>query len=380
VKHPTPASCRRLDDDGGITLVLVALLMVAILLMAALAIDGGIAYQSHRQSQNAADVGAMAGTRVLEQVKFDTACGVTSAPGCTKPTWSDIALAVKAQAVATGADPSTVSCQLVDINGGVYPNTEFCVSGLDISSRISTSFGIQVTAARTRSTYFANVAGFKTTKATSTATSFIYDFAGGTGSPFIACGNAAVQGFNLVTLQSPPPAPPVWNAVSSSVGKYYELQGSNPPDCDAHGSSFDGKNGSGVIPSLPYDQPISTGNGNSSTVQVAVAGQTACPPTGPTPGCALLIPIASDSQGTGRNTTMHIVAWMAFQVWGNGTGSYSFAGNRADLTGTSCGNPLGFSGGSMKYCGKLLGPVTVTGGNVGGSGSVGASHVIRLSQ
>ena len=47
---------------------------VALILVAALAIDGGMAYANRRQMQNAADSGAFAGTKAVEDLRFN---GVT---------------------------------------------------------------------------------------------------------------------------------------------------------------------------------------------------------------------------------------------------------------------------------------------------------------
>ncbi|WP_376791827.1 pilus assembly protein TadG-related protein [Thermoflexus sp.] len=52
-------------DRSGQSLVLVALMLPALIGLAALAIDGNNAYAQRRRAQNAADVGALAGTRAL---------------------------------------------------------------------------------------------------------------------------------------------------------------------------------------------------------------------------------------------------------------------------------------------------------------------------
>ncbi|MGZ4727532.1 MAG: hypothetical protein ACXWB2_07420, partial [Acidimicrobiales bacterium] len=77
------------------------------------------------------------------------------------------------------------------------------------------------------------------------------------------------------------------------------------------------------------------------------------------------------------STTMHVVTWLAWQVWGSGN-SYAFAGSPSDPVGTSCGNPIS-PGGSMKYCGRLLGTASITGGGGSGPGIAGQPHVLRLA-
>jgi uncharacterized membrane protein len=60
----------RLSGERGMTAVWVALMLVVLMLFAALAIDGGQAYSSRRQSQNASDAGVMAGIRQLVEIQF----------------------------------------------------------------------------------------------------------------------------------------------------------------------------------------------------------------------------------------------------------------------------------------------------------------------
>ena len=56
---------RRSQDERGVVLVIVAILMVAFMALAALAIDVGSFYQAQRQAQSAADAGALAGAQDL---------------------------------------------------------------------------------------------------------------------------------------------------------------------------------------------------------------------------------------------------------------------------------------------------------------------------
>ena len=60
---------RRRDDDRGITIVMMALSLVALCAIGGMAIDGGAAYANRRQSQNAADSAALAGTIILDDIR-----------------------------------------------------------------------------------------------------------------------------------------------------------------------------------------------------------------------------------------------------------------------------------------------------------------------
>jgi Flp pilus assembly protein TadG len=60
-------------DRRGVTSIVVALSLVAILGMLAVVLDGSYAYSQRRQMQTAADAGALAGARVLWLMRYDNA-------------------------------------------------------------------------------------------------------------------------------------------------------------------------------------------------------------------------------------------------------------------------------------------------------------------
>lgn len=384
---------RRCEGDDGMVSVFVAMAFTVLLMFTALVIDGGIGYQSHRQSQNAADAGAMAGARALDHVKFYAACSSSSpAPTpCTNYTGaSDIKAQVLAQARNSGADTNGVSCWFVrqDFSVGI----EFCNTvTLPDPASLAQYSGVKVSARITKSTNFAKSAGLNTTVTTSTATAFLWNFGGGTGSPFIICGTlnywdsgdaidwgypilkSTANGDGTYTYSGPEPA---------AINKYYLLQGAQTPDCGNTDSAFKGKGGVEPVGPIPTWSAANTGNGQSAMIEVDVAGIKPCPPdldSQAVDGCGMVLPIADKFRPVGNGGEYHIVSWLAFQVWGSGTGNYNFnlLSIPPNTLGTSCKNPYGPPQ-QMKYCGKLLGAVTITGGVVAGPATAGSSHVIRL--
>jgi hypothetical protein len=376
--------------DKGLTVVFVGLLTTLILLLAALVIDGGVGYQSHRQSQNASDAGAMAGVRVLEQLNFFPACGGGVTTACTTyNSNNDIAAAIEQQAEATGADVGSGGVQCWLLNGNTPPTrlagaAEFCASNAPPSTvQRQAASGIEVQARQTKSTYFAKLADHSTTTATTSAKAFIYNFVGGTGSPFVICGDRSTMpsGFSPATDWSydlvTPNGSGGYVIKAAAVNKYYQVQGSQNPSCGGDSNTFKGKSDGFVIKNVPYWDGITTGNGFSNQIQISVAGLTPCAPGVDTfNGCGMLIPIADVATGSGTGTQVHIVTWLAWQVWGSGN-SYTFSGFNSDALGSSCGNPI-TAGGSMKYCGKLLGAVSTTAGTGSGPGTAGQPHILRL--
>jgi hypothetical protein len=390
-RRPVLRTRRARRDDAGFALVTVAILFTVILVCAALAIDGGSAYQSHRQSQNASDAGAMAGANAINQLNFFPVCSPTQPPPCsgfTNP--SAVRTETVREAHDNGADtsPGGVTCWLTDANDDRFGN-ELCDSGQDpTAGQVAAASGVEVHTRVTRPTIFAGVFGTRSTAANTMAKASVGNFGGGTGSPFIVCGVRPGSGgtlsswYNLLTpdgaggykfTTNPDPTN------SGPVGLYYQIQGAQNPDCGNGSGAFKGKGDGKPIPSLPATVGITAGNGFENQIRIAVAGITPCPAGATTfDGCGMLIPIADASGGTGSNTTMHIVAWLAFMVWGDGTGRYPFIGSNQDPLGASCLNPITAGGGSMKYCGKLLGAATATGGNSSGPGTAGQIHIVRL--
>ena len=137
-----------------------------------------------------------------------------------------------------------------------------------------------------------------------------------------------------------------------------------------------------VLESLPTDTSTTPGNAQSGQVQISVAGIKACQPGDTTfNGCGMLIPIADFGTANGNNAQMHIVTWLAWQIWGDGTSGYNFNNigtNSSQTPGLGCKNPIAAGGGSMKYCGLLLGKATVTGGGGTQPGTLGQIHVLSL--
>lgn len=130
-------TCWARARQAGQSLVLVALLLPVLLIVIALAIDGGYAFAQRRQMQNAADAGAVAGARAYalgnnvstEVERFTTANGATSY------TWQ----------------------QLSEVRTDVLTN-------LDV-----TFTNIQVTASVTFPTFFARIVGLDEMTAVATA-------------------------------------------------------------------------------------------------------------------------------------------------------------------------------------------------------------------
>jgi hypothetical protein len=394
---------RRCRNDRGVTTIIVALLLTVILMFVALAIDGGGAYLSHRRSQNSSDVGAFAGVRVLDHLKFDGNCEPTITPSCPFSSTSDIATAVINEASGSGANAASMHCYLVDYSGArvVDPSTgtthDICAGGVAAAAtanEMALADGVEADATVNRTTEFARAvsSSLGSTSASTKATAVIQSFGATQASPFIVCSSLADQPSSYDILSRSGTSPNyTYQVKPTALSHFYVLQSSHVPSCGASSASFKGLSGDQPITLFQWNN-TTPGNGNSGNVYEQIVGATPCTPqqisSGDFNGCGLLIPLATVNQSTGQNLTSFLVAWTVWAVWGNGTGGYSFNTvpgiNPTSQQGNSCANPLVGSDGTasgLKYCGELLGSYTViAGGNGGGPPLPGQARVFHLIQ
>ncbi|MBV8979693.1 MAG: pilus assembly protein [Acidimicrobiia bacterium] len=334
-------------DEGGFSIVIVALLMVAMLTVAALAVDGGQAYADHRQMQNAADAGALAGTRALESARFRG--GLTT----------DVNTQAVNEALNNGAGSSTgqVTCTVIDKNANTIAactNTTTWAS----SANVSKAVGVKVTAGKTRVTALGGVIGVGSLSTSGTAAATIQPLTGGD-APFMVCGNAAFSdtesppllvtdssqpsGWQVNTGQNAPTTP-------TAIGNTYDLHGPQVGGCGSHSNSFKGlANGPFTLPSWVNDSP----GVRAGPTRSLVASQSGC--SGSTlDNCYLLVPICSNGQGSGSGVQLYCVAWGTFLV-------HQVSAN--------------------KHTGVFVGGFDATGGSTGtGDPNAGTVNVVKLIQ
>jgi hypothetical protein len=123
--------------ERGQILVIVGLAMVALLAMAGLVADGGIAFANRRQAQNVADAASMAGARIISVDRFEKVYDPTATP-----TFADPGAAVQ-QAILDGLAYNANAGQTfnpivwgvpgapeyTDYKARRFPNAEFATGG-----------------------------------------------------------------------------------------------------------------------------------------------------------------------------------------------------------------------------------------------------------
>lgn len=143
----------RAGGQRGQMVVLFAASLVAVLLVTGLVVDGGYAYAQSRTTQNAADFGAIAGTRIIgEQLTGNTANG----------TAANVRAAIQAAVAANNAQ--LTSARYVDATGADLGNV------LGASVIPTGTNGVVVQTSSTWRPYFLGVMGVTSWSAGSSAT------------------------------------------------------------------------------------------------------------------------------------------------------------------------------------------------------------------
>ncbi|MBI4788577.1 MAG: hypothetical protein HY782_16210 [Chloroflexi bacterium] len=321
------------DSETGQSLVVIALLMVAMFGMLGLALDGGAVFVARRNAQNAADAAALAGVRSLAY--DDTESTISSYT-------STYAMANQ---VVTNSD---LTASFVNSNGNYV-----CRIGQNCNGVPSSATGVQVTTTIRVQPYFIDVLIGKQPipiQAAAVAQS---------GSP------AAAGHLMPVVLPWPCPGQPVSSRTCISYGTRYELQGGQTTsggfqwltfDCSTHVEDYlTLQKPSGTYLADPTRQYINTPDmsapsawvcgetGFRSSAAVTSALDWWLNPQIHPDGALWIIPVSDESVSQGNNAKYHIVSFALFQVMG-----YDFAGQS---------NPNNFScsvSGSKCIEGKFL--------------------------
>lgn len=192
---------RRTRDERGAALIFVALSMVAMLSIAAIVVDGGQGYASHRQMQNSADAAALAATRALQLARFDTALCASTLP---KNDNCDPQTAAVTVATKNGAASNAVQCFLItalQARTDPLPETVPCAS-VTTRAGMAPYAGALVKTGATDTAIFAKIVNRSTLSTTARAAATIQRFNANDG-PWMVCGNSAIGGYNFLETGAP---------------------------------------------------------------------------------------------------------------------------------------------------------------------------------
>ncbi len=324
----------------GQILIMFALFATAMLGMLGLATDLGYAFANRRNSQNAADAGALAGaSAVLRQ----------------EVAWTPVSTTV-AQNVLPGTSLSVTECSYVTDAG---PHTSV---GACTGSPPPTATGVHVHVAESHGTLFMRLFGITSASTTAEATANVQILANPPlDGPFLVCGvRTKVAGngnntFNLLTRVNGE-----WIFNKEADGRWFEIYGPRVEDCDAKAERYKGAadQAANAGKKTPDWFQYKEGDATGLVVKQDVQGPGGCKAGTLPTNCVIILPIAvNDPPESDNNRGMYTVGWAAF---------YLVAGSPSE----------------NRYYGKFLYSYSVKGGGKPGwkPGSVGGVTTIRLTQ
>jgi len=294
------ANCRR-TDDRGVTLVLFAISLVAMLTLAGLAVDGGRLFASRRQMQNASDAAAMAATRALDQYQT----GQTS--NAAAPYNAGLS-----HAQQDGAP--TMTCRLLSFDR----TTDLGACPTVATGTIpKNAFAVRVTVETTEPTYFAQVAGMSEYSASATATAVVGKPVAGAG-PFLVCANAP-GAVPPILVNANGSNPPTWVINNDAIGVDYEIYGNAIKqqgaglDCGDPASNFRGLSEDDTF-AVPGWWETKNGNKTGPTKSLINSGNV-CRGDDFGIGCLVVLPLCSKGSNTpGNGFQMYCVDLGLFEV------------------------------------------------------------------
>ena len=314
-------------DEAGMTLVFVAVGMVALLGMGAVVLDGGRAYSTRRQMQNAADGAAEAGARALDRARFSGG----------DPADVDAIARSIASTNSSSLAADMFVCTVIDKTGAsLAPCSDTSlVTGWRALTNLSRAVGVRVQTGTSYSTALGGAVGRNSLTARTTAAATVQAVKSVNG-PFMICGNAlkgaespGLPGRQLLipdVTKNPP-----WTINPLAVGLTFSIHAPQVEDCGASGNAFKGT-GSGEY-NLPQWVNTSTGVA-AGPIRSPVASADGCTTT--FDNCVLIVPICSDALGDSSSTMqMYCVVLGAFMMHQTGSNTH---------TGTLLGGAIAIGG------------------------------------
>lgn len=304
------------ERERGAVLVFMALAMGTLMIIAALAIDGGAAYSQRRQMQNAADAAAMAGARAVGEARF-----------AGKPV-ADVEDVVDQIAQSHGAESWT--CQIVNSAGTPIGA---CSDAAAVTS--SVAHGVQVRPTDVRDTTFGTFAGIETVAASTQAIAVMQRLVGYAGAQFAVCSSGPGGSYDLLNADN------TINATkASSIGKI-ALMGAQIYKNDAYCAAVPGGGGGAGSFKGEIDQELLVVGDEvtaSSAPGTSLPGNWSdnlirCPGDSAGNSC-LLLPVTGVTSGSGTGASMRVVGWAFWRATTDTSGCYSPGSGVVKLCGT----------------------------------------------
>lgn len=282
----------------GQVLILFAFFITAMLGLVGLATDLGYAFVHRRNSQNAADAGALAGAlAVLKQ----------------QPAQNSVWSTVTENAIG-GATLTVTHCSYVNDDG------PHAYVGECTGNPPNGATGVHIRVAETHQTFFMRLFGIATasTAAEATANVQIFTHPPADG-PFLVCGvKTKIDGPGNSTFDIIKRVGGEWVFNREADGRWFEVHGPRAANCDSKAERFkgvadqDANRGKSAPNWFKYTEGDTAG-----PVTQDVQGPGGCK-AGQTTNCVMILPVAVDhpsekSLGT-NDRQMYVVGWGAFYI------------------------------------------------------------------
>jgi hypothetical protein len=284
------------QGERGQILAIVAGGITALLLLAGLVLDGGIAFFNRRDAQNLADTASLAGTRIVQEHYMD--------PSSANDTQSDVYAAVQGSLTNNGcASAAGVPCTWTAffVRGGTTGPVDQDDVSNDSTTLPSNTQGVHVYVNRQPGAFLVRLAGIANWNITAEAMGYVRSAQVGPPGKLLP----------IALKQDTTPG-------SYNPGQQYDLtDGKDAPGGFGY-LSWDGSNSAGALAdaicdpnnpafTMPTSFPADPGKTNADDVR-------ACLDKWITSGETVLIPIYDVVTGTGNGAVYHIVGLAAFVV------------------------------------------------------------------
>lgn len=350
--------------DRGVTVVLFAISITAMLAVAALVLGGSNGYGAARNAQTAADAASMAATTKLRQAI------VANADPNVTPDYAAVATTAQQVAVDNGADPSSVECHVVTpyyaaATTDAAREAEVIGTCDGVNEMNPAAGGIRVSVRETRDVPFGSFVNSDNITASAQATATVQTVGGWFTSPFMVCA-AGLHGVSPIREVDPvpPSTTSTWEVNPNAIGVEFLLW--------SHGNAFQSRNcgesqwyglvkdgGMFLIPSPSDPEEWWQIEPGGEVGQIpGLAGKASCAAENESElatllGCEIPVPLCTETSPThsGQNARLNCVAIGTFLItyFGNGNADGSC------VTGEVSGN-------KEVLCGRLLPGRLATGG------------------
>lgn len=306
-------SARR--TERGMTVVMFAISITALLAAGALVMGGSNGYVAARSSQTAADAASVAATTTLREVR----------QGTTLP--AQVLATALSVAADNGADAGSVTCEIVEPEYAVSRAESDVIGPCNGTNEVAANAGgVRVRVSETRDVPFGFFVDADEITADSVAAATIQPVRGGFRAPFMLCSFADDHGVDLL-LEDTSVTPPTYTINEDAFGVEFLLwaNGNGFGDRNCGVSAWHGLVNPDLVYQIPSDPDEDDGWWDIDTgsrvghIPGLLAGHDTCDwasdaDVDDAEGCRLGLPLCIEHVGNGTNVRFNCVKMAVFRI------------------------------------------------------------------